>query len=200
MHLRWRSGEAAAITLAGTASTGPASHRAFAFGFGRKLAAAVPPPGGAITSCGRRAAAVRAANLRWLAGYRHPRHARVAVMAALAEVFAERACCGPGGQVGDPLSVLPVLLAIVWRGRLADLGNRVLDSGSTVWATWGGRADDPASGAASGDTLRLGGETHGGRAGERQGAVGRRRWAVTEVATAGLFADRGLELVTAAPW
>jgi len=45
MHLRWRSGEAAAITLAGTASTGPASHLAFAFGFGRKLAAAVPPAG-----------------------------------------------------------------------------------------------------------------------------------------------------------
>src|SRR5262249_9187992 len=81
-----------------------------------------------------------------------------------------------GGQVGDPLSVLPVLLAIVWRGRPADLGNRGLGSGSTVWAPWGGRADGPASGAASGDTLRLGGETHGGRAGERQGAVGRRRW------------------------
>ena len=80
MHLRWRSGEAAAITLAGTASTGPASHLAFAFG--------------------------------WLAGYRYPRYARVAVMAALAEVFAGRACCWPGGQVGDPLSVLPALFAI----------------------------------------------------------------------------------------
>ena len=81
-------------------------------------------------------------------------------MAALAEVFAERACRGPGGQVVDPLSVLPALFAILWRGRLAYLDNRVLDSGSTVWASRGGRADDPASGAASGDMLRLGGETH----------------------------------------
>jgi len=81
-------------------------------------------------------------------------------MAALAEVFAERACRGPGGQVVDPLSVLPALFAILWRGRLAYLDNRVLDSGSTVCASRGGRADDPASGAASGDMLRLGGETH----------------------------------------
>ena len=33
--------------------------------------------------------AIGAANLRWLAGYRHPRFARAAVVAALAEVFAE---------------------------------------------------------------------------------------------------------------
>jgi hypothetical protein len=37
--------------------------------------------------------AVRAANLRWLAGYRHPRYGRAGVMADLAEVFAEP---GPG--------------------------------------------------------------------------------------------------------
>jgi len=99
-------------------------------------------------------------------------------MAALAEVFAERACRGPGGQVVDPLSVLPALFAILWRGRLAYLDNRVLDSGSTVWASRGGRADDPASGAASG-------RRHWG------GDRGLRRRAV---------ADRGLKLVTAAPW
>jgi hypothetical protein len=81
--------------------------------------------------------AVRAANLRWLAGYRHPRYARAAVMAALAEVFAEP---GPlraeAARVGDPLAVLPVLFAMLWRGGLAaDLGSRVLDSASTVRAT-----------------------------------------------------------------
>ena len=122
-------------------------------------------------------------------------------MAALAEVFAERACRGPGGQVVDPLSVLPALFAILWRGRLAYLDNRVLDSGSTVCASRGGRADDPASGAASGDTRRLGGGTHTVAGLESvtvrlAGGTG----AVTEASAAGLFADRGLELVTAAPW
>jgi hypothetical protein len=43
--------------------------------------------------------AVRAANLRWLAGYRHPRYARAAVMATLEEVFAEP---GPAGQTTAP--------------------------------------------------------------------------------------------------
>jgi hypothetical protein len=81
-------------------------------------------------------------------------------MAALAEVFAERGLLRAGGQMGDPLSALSALFAILWRGRLADLDNRVLDSRSTVWATRGGRAGDPASGAVSGDTLRLGGTTH----------------------------------------
>ena len=39
--------------------------------------------------------------------------------------------------MGDPLSVLPALFAILWRDMLACLDNRVLDSGSTVWATPG---------------------------------------------------------------
>jgi hypothetical protein len=78
--------------------------------------------------------AVRAANLRWLAGYRHPRYARAAVMAALAEVFAEPGPLRAGAaRVGDPLAVLPVLFAMLWRGGLAaDLDTRVLDSASTV--------------------------------------------------------------------
>ena len=82
---------------------------------------------------------VRAANLRWLAGYRHPRYARAAVMAALAEVFAEPGPLRAGAaEVGDPLAVLPVLFAMLWRGGLAaDLDSRVLDSGSTVWAATG---------------------------------------------------------------
>jgi hypothetical protein len=40
--------------------------------------------------------------------------------------------------VGDPVAVLPVLFAMLWRGGLAaDLDSRVLDSASTVWATEG---------------------------------------------------------------
>src|SRR5262249_60654762 len=64
--------------------------------------------------------AVRAANLRWLAGYRHPRYARAAVMAALAEVFAEPGPLRAGAaRVGDPLAGLPGLVAMLWRGRPA---------------------------------------------------------------------------------
>jgi hypothetical protein len=38
--------------------------------------------------------------------------------------------------VGDPLAVLPVLFAMLWRGALvADLDARVLNSASTVRAT-----------------------------------------------------------------
>ena len=81
--------------------------------------------------------AVRAANLRWLAGYRHPRYARAAVMAALEQVFAEPGPLRAGAaEVGDPLAVLPVLFAMLWHGGLSsDLDIRVLDSASTVRAT-----------------------------------------------------------------
>ena len=81
--------------------------------------------------------AVRAANLRWLAGYRHPRYARAAVMAALDRVFAEpRPLRAGAAEAGDPLAVLPVLFAMLWRGGLsADLDTRVLGSDSTVRAT-----------------------------------------------------------------
>ena len=81
--------------------------------------------------------AVRAANLRWLAGYRHPRYARAAVMAALEQVFAEpRQLRAGAAEVGDPLAVLPVLFAMLWHGGLSsDLDIRVLDSASTVRAT-----------------------------------------------------------------
>ena len=84
--------------------------------------------------------AVRAANLRWLAGYRHPRYARAPVMAALGEVFAAgpRPLRAAAAEVGDPVAVLPVLFAMLWRGELAaELDSRVLDSGSLVRAADG---------------------------------------------------------------
>src|SRR5207237_10924557 len=85
--------------------------------------------------------AVRAANLRWLAGYRHPRYARAAVMAALEQVFAEpRPLRAGAAEAGDPLAVLPVLFAMLWRGRVvAGLGSPVLGSALTVAADGGGR-------------------------------------------------------------
>jgi hypothetical protein len=67
---------------------------------------------------------VWAANLRWLAGYRHPRFADQRLEVMLLELFA---CPRPLGeaarQAGDPIRVQPVLFHLLWRGRLsADLG------------------------------------------------------------------------------
>ena len=58
-------------------------------------------------------------------------------MAALEQVFAEpRPLRAGAAEAGDPLAVLPVLFAMLWRGGLsADLDTRVLDSASTVRAT-----------------------------------------------------------------
>ncbi|HEV3289873.1 MAG TPA: TnsA-like heteromeric transposase endonuclease subunit [Streptosporangiaceae bacterium] len=110
--------------------------------------------------------AVRAANLRWLAGYRHPRYARAAVMAALEEVFAEpgplRAgapgwatrwrccrCCSPCcGAAACP----PIWMAGCWiRPRRCGRPG-------------GAGADDPASGPASRRHAAAGRRhAHGGR-------------------------------------
>ena len=57
-----------------------------------------------------------------------------AVMAALEEVFAEPGPLLAGAaRAGDPVAVLPVLFAMLWRGRLAaDLDGRVLDPATVV--------------------------------------------------------------------
>jgi hypothetical protein len=67
--------------------------------------------------------AVTTANLRWLAGYRHPRHNIPALSAALRAVFTERMPLQAGAEaVGDPIGVLPVLFHLLWRHVLvADL-------------------------------------------------------------------------------
>ena len=85
--------------------------------------------------------AVRAANLRWLAGYRHRRYARTAVMATLAEVFAEPGLLRDGAaQVGDPELPPPVRR----RGRPARYLSRVgLDGDDALVGTEA--AGDPAS-------------------------------------------------------
>lgn len=62
---------------------------------------------------------VRAANLRWLSGCRHPRCRRPALVAALVEAFAVRRplACGVG-EVGEPIEVLPTLFHLLWRQEL----------------------------------------------------------------------------------
>ena len=52
---------------------------------------------------------IRTVNLRWLAGYRHPRHRIKAVGTALLEVFTAPLPLLAGAEsVGDPIAVLPV--------------------------------------------------------------------------------------------
>jgi hypothetical protein len=67
---------------------------------------------------------VWAANLRWLAGYRHPRFGDEHLEARLLELFASPQPLGDAArQAGDPIRVRPVLFHLLWRGRLSgDLG------------------------------------------------------------------------------
>jgi hypothetical protein len=59
------------------------------------------------------------ANVRWLAGYRHPRHDLSKVATALQEVFADPRPLMAGAEAaGDPVAVLPVLFHLLWRHDL----------------------------------------------------------------------------------
>jgi hypothetical protein len=58
-------------------------------------------------------------NVRWLAGYRHPRHALPEVSDALRAVFATPTPLTNGAEmVGDPIAVLPGLFYLLWRQEL----------------------------------------------------------------------------------
>ena len=60
------------------------------------------------------------ANLRWLAGYRHPRYGIPALAGALRAAFAAPAPLVDGAEAaGDPIAVLPVLYHLLWRRELA---------------------------------------------------------------------------------
>lgn len=59
------------------------------------------------------------ANVRWLAGYRHPRHYLDHIATALRAAFAAPARLLDGAEeVGDPITVLPVLFRLLWRREL----------------------------------------------------------------------------------
>jgi hypothetical protein len=77
---------------------------------------------------------VLAANLRWLAGYRHRRCLHEQRARRLREVFAEPAGLMEGARaVGDPIAVLPVLFHLMWSGVLvADLACASLTGESLV--------------------------------------------------------------------
>lgn len=64
--------------------------------------------------------AVLMANVRWLAGYRHPRVHRREVAARLVDVFTDGAGLLTGARrEGDQIAVLPVLFHLLWRRVLA---------------------------------------------------------------------------------
>lgn len=59
-------------------------------------------------------------NVRWLAGYRHPRHRLEPVVSTLRNVFAEpHPLMAGAGLAGDPIAVLPVLFHLLWQHELA---------------------------------------------------------------------------------
>lgn len=58
-------------------------------------------------------------NVRWLAGYRHPRHLVVEVAADLREIFSRPCALMAGADAaGDPIAVLPVLFHLLWLHEL----------------------------------------------------------------------------------
>jgi hypothetical protein len=89
---------------------------------------------------------VLAANVRWLAGYRHPRCHRPEVAAALLEQFAEPTPLFAGtAAVGDRLVVLPVCYHLLWApgaddrpGRCSPVAEQPGPSGGSATAVTAG--------------------------------------------------------------
>jgi hypothetical protein len=78
--------------------------------------------------------AVLTANLRWLAGYRHPRCLHQDRAAGLRQAFSNPAPLMEGvRQVGDPIAVLPTLYHLLWRQHLrVDLMDSPLSAVSLI--------------------------------------------------------------------
>jgi len=64
---------------------------------------------------------VRMSNVRWLAGYRHPRHgvAEGLIERLLALFSVPSPLVGQAALAGDPIAVLPVVFHLLWQGRLS---------------------------------------------------------------------------------
>lgn len=63
--------------------------------------------------------AITTGNVRWLSGYRHPRHDRPELVAVLRELFSAPTPLMAGAQAAaDPIAVLPVLFHLLWRQEL----------------------------------------------------------------------------------
>ncbi|WP_406139634.1 TnsA-like heteromeric transposase endonuclease subunit [Streptomyces anulatus] len=74
---------------------------------------------------------VRMANVRWLAGYRHPRQgADGGLVARLLALFSVPSpLVTQAALLGDPIAVLPAMFHLLWLGRLAaDLSRPLSDA------------------------------------------------------------------------
>ena len=79
---------------------------------------------------------VWAANLRWLAGYRHPRFASPELEELLTGAFCKPMPLGEAArQVGDSIRVLPVLFHMLWLGRLTGNLSATLGYGTVLAAS-----------------------------------------------------------------
>ncbi|MBD0742924.1 hypothetical protein BG418_01005 [Streptomyces sp. CBMA152] len=83
------------------------------------------------------------ANVKWLAGYRHPRNrGRAGLLEAVVDVFAQpRPLIKGVAEVGDPIEVLPVAFHALWSGRLVALLEMPLHGHAVVRAEGGSRPD-----------------------------------------------------------
>jgi hypothetical protein len=84
---------------------------------------------------------VRVGNLRWLAGYRHPRNGEPAALAAavVSAFSVPSPLVAQAATVGDPIMVLPVVFHLLWRGRLTTDLSLPLSDHTLVGRDGGGR-------------------------------------------------------------
>ena len=121
---RRRDGSGLVVDVRPDGRIGPRDAEAFAItataceqvGWGYRRVGAVDP--------------MMAANVRWLAGYRHPRCYHGERADALRCVFTSGRPFGDGvAEVGDPIGVRPVAFHLLWAGALnVDLGRRLTDA------------------------------------------------------------------------
>ncbi|MEV5901860.1 TnsA-like heteromeric transposase endonuclease subunit [Streptomyces sp. NPDC052127] len=77
---------------------------------------------------------VLVANVRWLAGYRHPRYAAGPWIPALREVFASpRPAAEAVYELGDPIAVWPAVFHALWSGVLRVRLDEPLHERAVVW-------------------------------------------------------------------
>lgn len=81
---------------------------------------------------------VRMANIRWLAGYRHPRCLRPGMAAAALTAFAApRGLMDGAAAVADPVGVLPSVFHLLWHGRLrTDLTLPLSELSAVIAVPW----------------------------------------------------------------
>ncbi|MEW2120890.1 TnsA-like heteromeric transposase endonuclease subunit [Streptomyces sp. NPDC005474] len=83
---------------------------------------------------------VLAANLGWLAGYRHPRYKGAELAGRVAEAFQRpRPLIEGVGDLGDPAEVLPVVFHALWNGDLSAPLDAPLHERVTVTVSGAGR-------------------------------------------------------------